>query len=840
MGAVRYRSTFYSTEGTSYQIDIYDADSSVGSPTTFNTYGEGFSLSYKGVDKDIHAPVIASSVEFYMAIEDAAAQTLLNDILTAQEKRFFLQIYKGGSFYWGGVILQDLGSVIDESLPSQVNLQAVDGIGYLKNFNYGDVNITEDTLFPTAVFSNAGYKTCIEHLANIFEGLLVIFTDSPYPSLTNILSTAVNFYEDNMYSGSPATSLDPLAQTKINHQAFIELPENENEYQKAVTYYQVLEQICLIFNARFYFADGKWNLININQNSNASYNRRFYTYSGVDTSPLLTYTSTESFSPNITIDQSNYSILAQPSRTFYPNLVNAQRNFNKLGSQNLLPVQANFKGINDYWDGTLDIDSSSGNAFELKGSGQIFLNITGNTLALLNVVWKLEARLYFNDGAGGYKYLKAEPTAPDEFTWSSTPANFYIYTNVFNILPNDGFDGFVFFSFDIETPKISPIGTSDFDIKTMYFKLENVGLVGGNNLTYVDPTLWGFTSGDGDYSLYNIELLYTRFGNVQPSPIETEYYAFNPDSQDNTEFLEIEESLIGDDTSAFANGKLKIINTSGNDVNSSSWKVDGTGTANTILNLELTEVIQNRLKATPKLNTQIIGDINFNNIITYDSSKWMFLGGNLSAGSDNWNVQFFEMNPATTSITIVDKDNVYQPPVKGLLEGNLKTINAQLSSLVGQGIQYKATTTNNTKTETYVNGAANHRTMLNNNSIVNFKAYAVGVITTGSDKGDVIALEQFGCIKNIDKTCSIVGTTSETKKADSGISGSVSLSVEPDTTNQTIKVSVVGEASESVEWKININLAEVSFLDTYDFIFEDGNNVITEASDDLVTELNIN
>ena len=130
--------------------------------------------------------------------------------------------------------------------------------------------------------------------------------------------------------------------------------------------------------------------------------------------------------------------------------------------------------------------------------------------------------------------------------------------------------------------------------------------------------------------------------------------------------------------------------------------------------------------------------------------------------------------------------------------------------------------------------------MLNNNSIVNFKAYAVGVITTGSDKGDVIALEQFGCLKNINKSIALVGTTTETKKADSGISGSVSLSIEPDTTNQTIKVSVVGEASESVEWKININLAEVSFLDTYDFIFEDGNNVITEASDDLVTELNIN
>ena len=42
-----------------------------------------------------------------------------------------------------------------------------------------------------------------------------------------------------------------------------------------------------------------------------------------------------------------------------------------------------------------------------------------------------------------------------------------------------------------------------------------------------------------------------------------------------------------------------------------------------------------------------------------------------------------------------------------------------------------------------------------------------------------------------------------------------------------------------MQWKVNIDLAEVSFLDTYDFIFEDGNNVITEASDDLVTQLNL-
>ena len=838
MGAVRYRSTFFSTEGTSYQIDIYDADSSVGSPTTFNTYGDGFSLSYKGIDKDIHAPIIASSVEFYMAIEDASAQTLLNDILTAQEKRFFLQIYKGGAFYWGGVILQDLGSVIDEALPSQVNLQAVDGIGYLKNFSYGETQLTEEDLFPTAIFSNKGYQTCLEHLANIMQGLLIIFTDSPYPSLTNILATSVNFYEDNMYSGSPATSLDPLAKTKINHNAFIEFPEDSNGFQKGRTYYEVLSQICLIFNARFYFADGKWNLININQNSATSYNKRLYTFSGLDTVPVFTYTSTSSFAHRITIDQSNYSTLANPSRTFYPNLVNAKRVFNKEGSQNLIPIQTDYKGTNAHLNDSLNIPSSSGSTFTFRGNGQVLITADDTlTNALLNVKFVLKGLFYIGDGDGNFKYLTNSLSSLDTYSWSTSYDFFHIATNVFNILPEDGLSNYISFNFEIETPKVNPTGT--FPINVFYFTLENTYFVGGTNNAYIDPTFTG-TSLEGDYNIYGIELLYNKFGIVQPNPIQTEFFAFNPNSEDNTEFLEIEESLIGDDSGILTDGKLQVINTSGDDVDSSAWKVQGSGTSDKILNLQLTEVIQNRLKATPKLNTQIIGDFNFNNTISYDSSNWMLLGGNLSAGSELWNVQFFEINPSTTSINIVDKNNLYQPPIKGVIESNLKLLNDQVSTLAGNSHQYKATTTNNTKTETYINGVNNHRTLLNNNSIVNFKAYAVGVITTGSNKGDVIALEQFGCLKNINKTIALVGTTTSTQKADSGISGGVSLSIEPDSTNQAIKVSVTGDASESMQWKVNIDLAEVSFLDTYNFIFEDGNNVITEASDDLVTELNIN
>ena len=64
------------------------------------------------------------------------------------------------------------------------------------------------------------------------------------------------------------------------------------------------------------------------------------------------------------------------------------------------------------------------------------------------------------------------------------------------------------------------------------------------------------------------------------------------------------------------------------------------------------------------------------------------------------------------------------------------------------------------------------------------------------------------------------------------------MSIEPDSTNQSIKVSVTGEASESVEWKIGLNLTKIGFQDVYSIIYEDGNNVINEDSNNLVSELN--
>ncbi len=62
MGAVVYRNEFFSESGTQWRVDIYDAESSVGSPSSFNTYGSGFTLTYQGTDSDVFTPIIPSEV----------------------------------------------------------------------------------------------------------------------------------------------------------------------------------------------------------------------------------------------------------------------------------------------------------------------------------------------------------------------------------------------------------------------------------------------------------------------------------------------------------------------------------------------------------------------------------------------------------------------------------------------------------------------------------------------------------------------------------------------------------------------------------------------------------
>ena len=113
------------------------------------------------------------------------------------------------------------------------------------------------------------------------------------------------------------------------------------------------------------------------------------------------------------------------------------------------------------------------------------------------------------------------------------------------------------------------------------------------------------------------------------------------------------------------------------------------------------------------------------------------------------------------------------------------------------------------------------------------------LLVDGSNKGDSIVIDQFGAIKNIDEAISIIGSTTNTEYKDAGIAGGVGLTIEGDNTNQSIKVSVTGDASDDIIWSVFLNVFTTGYKQPYSIIYEDGNNIITEASDNLTTQINI-
>tara|TARA_R100000700_G_C3167493_1_gene142433 strand:- start:69 stop:1976 length:1908 start_codon:yes stop_codon:yes gene_type:complete len=634
-----------------------------------------------------------------------------------------------------------------------------------------------------------------------------------------------------MYSGSPATSLDPLDVTQMSHKAFIKWSQSPNEFNKGLTYYKVLEQICLIFNARFFLSDGKWRLYNVNQYTGTSFIERTYDYGSTFPNDF-TNQVVSALSINKTVNQSTVSTLASMKRSYFPDFINISREFDRTNSRNIIPIQDNYKiSSQNMFNGfgmTSNLPVGSTNIkLRLKGSGELIIYNSDDDQPMPDITFSLQGILSINNGTDT-RWNKNERDKNNKTTWKDSFKNTHITVDEFDIGSGTQY---IPFTFDILTDNLPITPENIFfsmDLGTWSDEDDNSFPLGGG--IFNDVTV--------NYEFNNIELSFEVDGIPQPDPINTTYYSWNPDAEDNSIYIEVPPSLIGDNKDSMAFGKLQIKNTSGNFVDSESWKINGSGTANEIINLQLSQIAKIRTTPTQKLNGSIKADMNAYNRLVYDGSAWVMLGGTLNAKEEIWNAQWFEIAEVSSTPLLSTKTDKVNQPVPISVPTSLKNTLANVNKATNYNNNYKTTTENNTKTETFIDGITNNRLKLRNNQVANFKAFAVGVITTGSNKGDVIALEQFGCIKNIDETCSIVGTTSETKKADSGISGGVSLSIEPDSTNQSIKVSVTGDASESIEWKIGLNLTKIGFQDVYSFIYEDGDNIITEDSNNLVSELN--
>src|SRR5690606_35423458 len=183
---------------------------------------------------------------------------------TGDEKKFKIEIYKNSSLYWTGYLMPNGLREDFRSAPNYIVLTASDYLPGIKNIKF----LQEDGSQYT------GRQTFVE----------VLNTCTGKTGLGLTLDTYVNVYPTAL---TPGPTVDPLNETDVNVQTFIEnrnrelprtpigsnypRPRNKFPTQTAksdkprpMNCYEVIDYNAALWNSRFFQDDAKWKFERIN------------------------------------------------------------------------------------------------------------------------------------------------------------------------------------------------------------------------------------------------------------------------------------------------------------------------------------------------------------------------------------------------------------------------------------------------------------------------------------------------------------------------------------------------------------------------------------------------
>jgi hypothetical protein len=325
---VRYQTTVYNEKCRKITVSIKDSNYS-GAVGTFDTLSLGLqydSESQQGQER--FTPIIGSSFNLSLLINNNDLQTLLLDIGLAVEGRFTIYVtaYEDDnttvSFNWYGYIVTDL--VQFEDIPLSIGyvaqISAIDGLGWLKTLDY-----------KSAVGPYNGQDTVVQHILNCLNQLDFVQSELVANSLP-VLHTVFNWNENTTaYSAGK----DYALLTVIQHRAFYHKDTKNNyNYQSC---YDVLKKICQTFGARLIFSGNQYWFIQVNEYARNPAAHRYFKYSalGVQTSGTFTFDFTMS-NIQTNLPGSDLMRLSGGKWTYYPALKNVVIRYNHFAKQNLL------------------------------------------------------------------------------------------------------------------------------------------------------------------------------------------------------------------------------------------------------------------------------------------------------------------------------------------------------------------------------------------------------------------------------------------------------------------------------------------------------------------------
>jgi len=345
-----YYGSFFSITGVEYRVELWDAPS--GSATggdELTLAGDGLSIERQGESDSVYSNFIRPSRAITQWV--MPDQTTLNDFIgiqTEAETAWAMLVYRNNSLFYVGRVLADQMTRLRESIQSKpiIDLVAVDGLELLDGFNvkaswFSNGYITVNQLF----------RRCLDTL-DLADYWVVNGTSNAYLFDGTLLheASALRLGFD-MYQINEYTFLE-------NFDAFTDVKTIDIDGWQVdgnyITAKQALENVLLMFGARFTHENGAYYVIPFNAYDNTtSINLRQYSYTGQ-------YIGTATYSHRQTIGNDVRPLwMAKPSLYYQPaaqsvtinthrqNIATEQRTYNNRASTTLTMT------INDIPTGSL-------------------------------------------------------------------------------------------------------------------------------------------------------------------------------------------------------------------------------------------------------------------------------------------------------------------------------------------------------------------------------------------------------------------------------------------------------------------------------------------------------
>lgn len=588
--ALRFEAEATSLVGIQWRLRIYDSAYGGATVLPFKVGGDIFELAYDGADDDRVQYIIPSQLTFTYIIEGAAQEELIDNLKTAKEGRYLLEVeYLDTTYqpYWRGVLFADQVEVADEYWPQQVRLTASDDLKALDSIPYK----VSDTV-PYTGLSSLG-----SHLINCINKVRWISLN------TGTRTTFEDFFRSSQQATPVVTAATAIA---IEHHGLYTISDNGNaEYPST---YEVLAEVLSLMGLRLFQVNGAFMTQSIFACEADVANAKLTPISSTTVGSTSTVART-TFSPG-----ANYVKERGWAHGYLHPLSEVNRKYNFTGVIYYGYIQIYNSGADLLTGTTETLSTFADNSFQQNDIASLRFRLrlawagngalTGNNRLVRHKViltWKMGqyylARTATINSANLTSYPVPGETSAGvvNFTynaasWSTNSANRVEFlTPPLNMKASGSWEG----EFGIEgSPFAADLSNNT---STVAFDMVAVLSTGSTSTGYDSQ----FTSVSNTWQRQQVLFVQLLPGDTTAIEGQVATYRVINDDDNGRAVLELPETRIGDKLAENQNHLLKALNGSATYVPTETWYTDDDATTRTIHRLHCYEMLSGQNRTVP-------------------------------------------------------------------------------------------------------------------------------------------------------------------------------------------------------------------------------------------------